>query len=257
MPNTRISALTAAVSVAGTDVYPSVQTAGVGPVKTSLDQIKNYTLGGSGTLPVANGGTGLTSLTTGRIPFGAGTSAYGNSASLFWDTANARLGVGTSSPIATLHVAAGSGATLAQIVVGYLGSANYYDADTHYYRNAAGSNVMSVDSVGRVSPSAATIYTGSAGSYSGVITNFGGGNNYYDAGVHIFRNASQAEGMRLSAGNLGLGTTTFGTSAAKVLAIGNGTAPTTSPAGVGQLYVEAGALKYRGSSGTVTTIAAA
>lgn len=34
-------------------------------------------------------------------------------------------------------------------------------------------------------------------------------------------------------------------------------APATSPAGVGQLYVEAGALKYRGSSGTVTTIAAA
>ena len=34
-------------------------------------------------------------------------------------------------------------------------------------------------------------------------------------------------------------------------------APTTSPAGMGQLYVEAGALKYRGSSGTVTTIAAA
>ena len=34
-------------------------------------------------------------------------------------------------------------------------------------------------------------------------------------------------------------------------------APSTSPAGVGQLYVEAGALKYRGSSGTVTTIAAA
>jgi len=34
-------------------------------------------------------------------------------------------------------------------------------------------------------------------------------------------------------------------------------APSTSPAGLGQLYVEAGALKYRGSSGTVTTIAAA
>jgi len=27
------------------------------------------------------------------------------------------------------------------------------------------------------------------------------------------------------------------------------------PAGMGQLYVEGGALKYRGSSGTVTTIA--
>ena len=56
-------------------------------------------------------------------------------------------------------------------------------------------------------------------------------------------------------GNLGLGVNTFGTSAAYVLGLKNATAPTTSPAGMGQLYVEAGALKYRGSSGTVTTIA--
>lgn len=40
-----------------------------------------------------------------------------------------------------------------------------------------------------------------------------------------------------------------------VIGISNGTAPTTSPAGMGQLYVEGGALKFRGSSGTVTTIA--
>jgi len=56
-------------------------------------------------------------------------------------------------------------------------------------------------------------------------------------------------------GNVGVGVGTFGTSAAKVLGLANATAPTTSPAGMGQLYVEAGALKYRGSSGTVTTIA--
>ena len=43
----------------------------------------------------------------------------------------------------------------------------------------------------------------------------------------------------------------------KVICIGNGTAPSTSPAGMGQLYVESGALKFRGSSGTITTIAAA
>jgi hypothetical protein len=60
-----------------------------------------------------------------------------------------------------------------------------------------------------------------------------------------------------NAGNVGVGVTTFGTSAAKVFGLANATAPTTSPAGMGQLYVEAGALKYRGSSGTVTTIAAA
>ncbi|MCA9368484.1 hypothetical protein KC887_09630, partial [Candidatus Kaiserbacteria bacterium] len=35
------------------------------------------------------------------------------------------------------------------------------------------------------------------------------------------------------------------------------TAPTSNPSGGGILYVESGALKYRGSSGTVTTIATA
>jgi hypothetical protein len=64
------------------------------------------------------------------------------------------------------------------------------------------------------------------------------------------------ERMRIASnGNVGIGTSTFGTSAVTVIGIANGTAPTTSPAGMGQLYVEAGALKYRGSSGTVTTIA--
>lgn len=35
------------------------------------------------------------------------------------------------------------------------------------------------------------------------------------------------------------------------------TAPTSNPSGGGILYCQSGALKYRGSSGTVTTIAAA
>ena len=57
--------------------------------------------------------------------------------------------------------------------------------------------------------------------------------------------------------NVGLGTSSFGTSAVRVFCMANATAPTSSPAGIGQLYVESGALKYRGSSGTVSTIAAA
>jgi hypothetical protein len=44
--------------------------------------------------------------------------------------------------------------------------------------------------------------------------------------------------------------------AAGGLFVGNATAPAT-PTGGGVLYVEAGALKYKGSSGTVTTLAAA
>lgn len=75
-------------------------------------------------------------------------------------------------------------------------------------------------------------------------------------GIRFNSGPSGTEKMRLnSSGNLGLGVSTFGNSAATVLGLANATAPTTSPAGMGQLYVENGALKYRGSSGTVTTIA--
>jgi hypothetical protein len=55
----------------------------------------------SQTLGVANGGTGLNSLTVGYIPYGNGTSAFGSSANLFFDSTNFRLGVGTSSPAVT------------------------------------------------------------------------------------------------------------------------------------------------------------
>jgi len=60
----------------------------------------------AGTLVVGNGGTGLTTLTAGRIPYGAGTSAFGNSANLFWDSSNNRLGIGTSSPAVSLAISA-------------------------------------------------------------------------------------------------------------------------------------------------------
>lgn len=57
-------------------------------------------------------------------------------------------------------------------------------------------------------------------------------------------------------GNFGLGTTTEFGGGSRVIAIGNRlTAPTSNPTGGGVLYVESGALKYRGSSGTVTTLA--
>jgi hypothetical protein len=58
----------------------------------------------AGTLVVGNGGTGLTTITAGRILYGAGTSALGNSASLFWDSANSRLGVNTATPAVTTEL---------------------------------------------------------------------------------------------------------------------------------------------------------
>jgi len=56
--------------------------------------------------------------------------------------------------------------------------------------------------------------------------------------------------------NLGVGMSNFA-NGQKVVGIGNGTAPTGTPSGGGLLYVEAGALKYKGSSGTITTIGVA
>ena len=89
----------------------------------------------------------------------------------------------------------------------------------------------------------------------------------------LFKNADAVTGFEVTAaGNpvsrlthffpaaLQLGATDadLGGSVGAVVAMKNTTtAPTTNPTGGGILYVQAGALKYRGSSGTVTTIAPA
>jgi hypothetical protein len=136
-------------SVSGTGTVNGISLSG------TVTSSGNLTLGGTlsgvdlttqvtGTLPVANGGTGLTSLTANRIPYGNDTSAYqssanltfngttlvanditdssltagrvtyagtgGNlvdSANLTWDNTNARLGVGTASPSQALQVTTG------------------------------------------------------------------------------------------------------------------------------------------------------
>ncbi len=58
-------------------------------------------------------------------------------------------------------------------------------------------------------------------------------------------------------GNIGLGGNSFGGGTQTVFIANAGTVPTTNPTGGGIMYVEGGALKYRGSSGTITVIAPA
>jgi hypothetical protein len=62
--------------------------------------------GVTGTLPVANGGTGTsTAFTTGSVVFAGASGVYSqDNANLFWDDTNNRLGIGTTSPSASLDV---------------------------------------------------------------------------------------------------------------------------------------------------------
>lgn len=63
-----------------------------------------HTIGVTGTLPVANGGTGSSSFTLGSIFFFNGTGFAEDNSNFFWDDTNNRLGLGTSSPSTTLSV---------------------------------------------------------------------------------------------------------------------------------------------------------
>ena len=134
------------------------------------------------------------------------------------DTAG-KVGIGTSSPGAQLEVK-GAGATN-QISV--------TNATSGYGVDIAGGTTGGLVNIRNASGTSVVTLDGR-----------GTNNSYFATG-----------------GNLGLGTVSFGVSAANVLGLGNATAPGSSPAGMGQLYVEAGALKYRGSGGTVTVLAPA
>jgi hypothetical protein len=194
------------------------------------------------------------------------------------------LGIGTSSPGNRLHVV---GASTTQVQVQMSGQADMrIISDTGYgalslesampllFRTSALER-MRLDSSGNlglgVTPGAkldvadGQIRVTNSGAINPSLTLRGNGSGasgfeigqtYNAQTLFVYDNAATATRLTIdSSGNLGLGVTSFGTSAEKIIGIANGTAPTTSPAGMGQLYVEGGALKYRGSSGTVTTIA--
>jgi hypothetical protein len=112
--------------------------------------------------------------------------------------------------------------------------------------NVRGSSTNNQYLYNRTGDKAALYEIGSDASHRWSVTNTSG-----TAGNAI----SFTQALTLDAdGNLLLGGTS--TPGAKVMYIANATTvPASNPTGGGVLYVEAGALKYRGSSGTVTTIA--
>jgi hypothetical protein len=76
--------------------------------------------------------------------------------------------------------------------------------------------------------------------------------------LNITNSSNDSRLLVLDNGNIGVSVTTAFGNGVKVIGISNATTvPNANPSGGGILYVEAGALKYRGSSGTITTIAPA
>lgn len=135
--------------------------------------------------------------------------------------ASGNLGIGTSSPGSRLEVNGTSnlGGTAAAVRVG----------------------------LGVFSAGVASITTSGANDLHVGTTNA-------SAAFRIYTN--NAERLQVTGdGNYSLGNAQFG-GGVRVIGIVNATTlPTSNPSGGGILYVDAGALKYRGSSGTVTTIA--
>lgn len=196
----------------------------------TVDRSGNASLSGALTLgtqlSVVNGGTGLTSLTAGYIPFGAGTSALGSSANLVWDNTNARIGISKSVPTYTIDVVGPSLAaalnSTSSLQRYFISTGNNDEIEFFARRNAASpTNWTTADFILRrnVDATAAQQSFRFNGDGSTAI-NYGA--------TEVFRASS--------AGNVGVGVTSFGTSAAKVLSLGTGTAPTTGPADTVQIY---------------------
>ena len=74
----------------------------------------SLTAGVTGTLPVANGGTGTaTAFTVGSVVFAGASGVYTqNNANFFWDNTNKYLGIGTLAPIAHLTILSTAGGTV-------------------------------------------------------------------------------------------------------------------------------------------------
>ena len=144
-------------------------------------------------------------------------------------TGSGTLSVGTTAVTGQLGVVSADAARVGQIIRGAASqSANLLEV-----QNSASSVIMSITSSGNVRAT------------NGLLTNGIQGQDTLTAIT-----VSNGRGITIGTGSAIQG------GGAGVIGIANaGTVPTSNPSGGGILYVEAGALKFRGSSGTITTIA--
>jgi hypothetical protein len=205
------------------------KTAGAGTTDPSLDATNWAQVAGTGDVSL----TGTQTLTNKTLTNPVINGLTGDSSVInfgsgqFYKDSSGNVGIGTSSPGAKLDVA-GTGFQRIR-----MSNPDSGDSDS------ANVQVVSNDI-----DAALSAYKFGGIAQVGTVSNH----------PFVLRTNSIERARIDSSGNLLLGGTS--TPGARVMYIANATTvPASNPSGGGVLYVEGGALKYRGSSGTVTTIA--
>lgn len=198
-------------------------------------------------------------LTTGSVLFANGSARIDqDNASFFWDNVNKRLGIKTNVPIAFVDIRNNSKDILFNILNGTVGNEGHFkvvvngnDATDPYNLgmdvNDFEKFTMSCEDGGNRQ---ALVF--GDGTVANAATIFGIATSINSGVTWIPRLVVKQDG------SIGIGTKDQFGSGAGVIGLANAiTVPTTNPTGGHVLYAEAGAFKGRGSSGTITTIAAA
>lgn len=221
----------------------------------------------------AVGGTALQNLTT-----GVDNTAVGKDALQAQTTASNNTAIGASAcpavTTATQTVGVGHGVLLSLTT----GTKNVAIGDSAgYFANGSASNASVTGMLNTFVGHSTGCYSGDTSRGTAIGGQAAAANNAVAIGYNAKAGGSGSVAIGTDSSNNGATTTTnnaiaLGTAnhsvligagaglggGAGVVSIANAaTAPTTNPTGGGVLYVEAGALKFRGSSGTVTTIAPA
>ena len=201
----------------------------------------------AGTLPVAAGGTGLTSLTAGYVPYGNGTNAFSNSSTFTYNgtTVTAPAFAANATITGSLNAGAFSYGTLgysdSNIFASFTSSVNSYNQIV--LQNTNSGNAASTDFIVSNNLATSAAYFGDFGINSSGFSGtgaLGAANNVYlysqgtdlaigtgsSNSIHFVTNANSADAITVNPSNAVAFNGSYGTSGYILQSNGSGTPPT-------------------------------